>query len=225
VTSYAHAHPFEEPRCRLKDLPSGTYLRESEASLTEPSSPALASPPSAEQSLGADDDTAAKQAVYRATLRQVWGVLRKKGCPESELLDLAQKTYWIAFSKWDSFRGDSRRETWVVGIALNVARAYLRQQRANQLEAFDEERDAHEPASADPSTNPEEQLHWRQRMRVLASALEQLDPEQRALLKLVLQEQVSVTDAARSLGMSTRRGYTVRDAGVARLAEIFGSKA
>jgi RNA polymerase sigma-70 factor (ECF subfamily) len=167
----------------------------------------------------------AKRAVYRSSLRTVWGVLKKMGCPDDELLDLAHKTYSIAFGSWDSFRGDSRRETWVVGIALNVARNYLRREDKCRFEAFTDEDDMGSAGWGTPARSPEEEAQWRQRVRLLREAMKQLRSDQRQLLELVLIQQLSISEAASRLGVSQRQAYTLKDGGVAQLTSILRRRA
>lgn len=177
--------------------------------------------PSEGQSIGGpavDPELDAKRAIYRSTLKQVWGVFRRKGCPESELLDLAQKTYSIAFSRWHTFRGDSRRETWVIAIALNVARDYHRRNQRNRLEfSGDEQLEEGKDVWSAPDRSPEEQAQWRERWTRLQKAMEKLRPDEREVVELLLLEQFSVSEVARHLGIAQRRAYTLRDSGLAKL--------
>lgn len=173
-----------------------------------------------ESSQAQDAELELKRTVYRASLRKVWGVLKKMGCPDDELLDLAHKTYAIAFSNWDKFRGESRRETWVIGIALNVARNYLRRDDTGRLETFTDDQLTEVTEWGTPRRSPEEEAHWRQRVQLLRQAMKQLRSDQRELLELVLIQQLSITEAASRLGVSQRQAYTLKDGGVSQLTSI-----
>jgi len=207
-----------------RGMPSGVYAKGQSRGAGEPDR---------QMAEGAHDpsqatditDVEAKRLVYRNSLRKVWGVLRKMGCPETELLDLAHKTYSIAFSKWDTFRGDSRRETWVVGIALNVARNYLRREDNNRVETFSDEELLARGNWVASGRTPEEEVQWRQRVHLLREAMKQLRPDQREMLELILIQQLSISEAACRLGVTQRQAYTLKDGGVTQLAAILRRQA
>ena len=109
--------------------------------------------------------------------------------------DLAQEIsaqLWRAFPAYDESRSFS---TWMYRIALNVAISQLRntERRDTHIMAFDES--AHEGALVGDIVEPDE------RVRALQAFMDQLDPLNRALLLLVLEER-SYREIAEILGLS-----------------------
>jgi RNA polymerase sigma factor (sigma-70 family) len=110
--------------------------------------------------------------------------------------DLAQEIAaqcWRAFPQFDAQRSFS---TWLYRIALNVAISFLRnsQQRDRHAVALDDE--LHDVAG-DDNANAEGD----ERVRALAHFIEQLEPLNRALLLLYLEER-SYREIADILGIS-----------------------
>jgi RNA polymerase sigma-70 factor (ECF subfamily) len=74
------------------------------------------------------DEPAIRQLIKRNN-QQLFRVARSVLRNEPEAEDVVQETYVRAFTKLDSFRGDSRFSTWLTRIALNDALGRVRQRR------------------------------------------------------------------------------------------------
>lgn len=86
--------------------------------------------------------------MYAAHLRAVRAFLLVRGCPRGRLDDSAQEVFLRAWRSRQSFNGQCRFTTFVMGIARNVLRESHRQNRLNTQELT-----ADLPAS--PSTSAE----------------------------------------------------------------------
>lgn len=108
--------------------------------------------------------------------------------------DLAQEiTYqlWRAFPVYDASRTFS---TWMYRIALNVAISYVRSSRRRQIVSMDSQLDA----LVDDQTGD---LETNERIRELYRFIDQLDPLNRALLLLYLDER-RYSEIAEILGIT-----------------------
>ncbi|MEO7935290.1 MAG: sigma-70 family RNA polymerase sigma factor [Dokdonella sp.] len=109
--------------------------------------------------------------------------------------DLAQEIsaqLWRAFPDYDEARSFS---TWMYRIALNVAISHLRNAERRETHTLPLDESAHEGAVVVGIAEPDE------RVRALEAFMVQLDPLNRALLLLVLEER-SYREIAEILGLS-----------------------
>jgi RNA polymerase sigma factor (sigma-70 family) len=109
--------------------------------------------------------------------------------------DLAQEIsaqLWGAFPAYDEARSFS---TWMYRIALNVAITHLRAARQRDAHSLPFDESAHGGAPVGAIDEPDE------RVRDLVRIIEKLDPLNRALLLLVLEER-SYREIAEILGLS-----------------------
>lgn len=119
--------------------------------------------------------------------------------------DAMQDAFLKAYAHLDGFQGDSRFYTWLVRIAANEALMRLRKRRSGQF-SIDE------PVQGDSELMPRELEDWRpspereyaqaEMQKILADAVEKLDPEYRIVLVLRDVEELSTEETAEVLGMS-----------------------
>src|SRR6478752_9782611 len=72
------------------------------------------------------DDRTAHDELYHRFRRQVAGNLYRVLGDRSDLEDLVQEVFVIAFRGLDKFRGDARLSTWLYRICVNVALGRIR---------------------------------------------------------------------------------------------------
>ena len=80
----------------------------------------------AERILNAGDESAFRQLYRRHTPRLYLLVLRMLGGDEPEAEDVVQETWIRATGNLGSFRWESKFDTWLTGIGLNLCRNRLR---------------------------------------------------------------------------------------------------
>jgi len=73
-------------------------------------------------------DRAAQQEVYGRTVERVYGVLLRITHSSEDALELAQETYYQAFSHIRGFDGKSSFDTWLYRIAVNEALQLMRRE-------------------------------------------------------------------------------------------------
>ncbi len=127
---------------------------------------------------------------------------------------LTQECFLRAYRKRASFRGESSPGTWLVRIAINLARDHGRNRRnafwSHILRWRDTEADAEAgPLSsmADTQPSPERVLAAREQLDAVWSAVEELSPQQRAIFLFRFVEEMTLEEIAEATG---RRAGTVK---------------
>ena len=132
------------------------------------------------------DERAAHDELYHRFRRQVAGNLYRVLGDRSDLDDLVQEVFVIAFRGLERFRGDARLSTWLYRICVNVALGRIRTRKRRPAAIGVADLDA---ANADPSlierpgdagAQPRAPPGSRARLR----ALELLAPKKRIVLYL-----------------------------------------
>lgn len=156
-------------------------------------------PPDEVQTL-AEPTTA--QIAFGVWGMSVWRSLKLRGVRERDLEDVLQDVFLVVFQRWDSFRGESSRKTWVFGIVHGIVANYHRKNR----------RAAAEPALVGDDTwtnladsscgDPSSQSAARQELEWLRGILSEFREEDRDLFILRHIDGCSVSEAAQLVGMT-----------------------
>jgi RNA polymerase sigma-70 factor (ECF subfamily) len=127
---------------------------------------------------------------------RMWAVaLRTMRNPE-DAADALQEAYISAFRRADSYRGDAQVTTWLHRIVVNACLDRLRRIKVRAADPMPDDLDR----SAEFATSGGDPLEVKEQQSVVAAALAQLNPDQRAALVLVDMEGYSVEEAAQLLG-------------------------
>ncbi|MFA7429135.1 MAG: RNA polymerase sigma factor [Rhodospirillaceae bacterium] len=152
-------------------------------------------------------------------------LLKRVGNPD-DAAELTQDTFLHAHRAWATFRGESKPSTWLLGIALNLARNHVTRTPNRRWRHLSD--DVLDGVSS-PDANPEEATENRRTVRLLADALDTLSPDMRDVFSLVCLEGVSYDEASHSLGIpiGTVRSRVARARATLRaaLGEGFGKDA
>lgn len=163
------------------------------------------------------------EALLKSQQSRLTHFIRKHLRREDFVDDLIQQTHMAAFRNWSRFRGDSKPETWLFGIALNLVKNFRYRDTSYrfQTEDFDEQISA---IPADPHCEPEESLMRQERMDCLKQAIDHLPGKMQTVVQLVLLEGFSYQDAALELDLpiGTVRSRLSRARDMLRL-EVMGS--
>ncbi len=140
--------------------------------------------------------------MHRARIyRVLWCELRD----EDAAATLTQECFLRAYQHRDSFRGESSVSTWLVRIALNLARDYLRNRRQGFWRGlFGHARTEIENASAvarDTSPSPERALMARQELAEVMRLVASLPEQQRTAFLLRFVEELSLEEIAQIMGL------------------------
>lgn len=117
---------------------------------------------------------------------------------------LTQECFLRAYEKRASFRGEARVETWLVRIAMNLARDHAKNRRRafwSRLAAWakDDKHISEAARVADPQASPERALAARQEVAAVWSVVEELSPQQRGVFVLRFVEGMPLEEIARTL--------------------------
>lgn len=131
-------------------------------------------------------DRAAQDDLYHRFRRQVAGNLYRVIGDRSDLDDLVQEVFVIAFRGLERFRGDARLSTWLYRICVNVAlgRIRTRRRRPAAIGVTDLDSADIDPSLTDRPETPERSYQRRQDQERVYRALEQIAPKKRIVLYL-----------------------------------------
>jgi RNA polymerase sigma-70 factor (ECF subfamily) len=131
-------------------------------------------------------ERAAHDELYHRFRRQVAGNLYRVLGDRSDLEDLVQEVFVIAFRGLDRFRGDARLSTWLYRICVNVAlgRIRTRRRRPTAIGVNDLDGAATDPSLTERPETPEKTLERQRDRELVYRALEQLAPKKRIVLYL-----------------------------------------
>ncbi len=126
---------------------------------------------------------------------------------DAEAEDVSQEAVIKAFRALASFRGEARFSSWLVSIVLNEARGRLRKTGRVLLEPLEESNEENgdfTPALlADWREIPSEALERKELAEAIERAVRDLPVMYREVFVLRDQEQLSISEIARVLGVST----------------------
>lgn len=159
-------------------------------------------------------------AVYRAAYQLLGN--------EQDAQDVGQETFLTAYQKIGQFRGEAALSTWLVRIAINLAKQQLRQRKvlpADQVTA----RLGGDPMAGLPDCsldgNPEQQLlQTEMELHCLHLFVEFLPPKQRLAFTLAVTLDLPIRDVAYITGMSESAVKTNVHRARRRIMDSFGSR-
>ena len=132
------------------------------------------------------DERAAQDELYHRFRRQVAANLYRVLGDRSDLDDLVQEVFVIAFRGLERFRGDARLSTWIYRICVNVAlgRIRTRKRRPAAIGMADLDTAQTDPSLTERPETPAQSLQRRQDQERVYRALEVLAPKKRIVLYL-----------------------------------------
>jgi len=149
-----------------------------------------------------DRDEAAIRSIIRSNNRRLYRLARGILRNDSEAEDVVQETYVLAFTRLDSFRGESSFSTWLARIAINEALGRLRRQRVAGTSVQAELLEAQIiqfPVSA--VSDPEKTMAQRQIQHVVEQAIDELPEPFRIVFITRVVEGMNVEETAEILGL------------------------
>ncbi|MBS1121475.1 MAG: polymerase sigma factor RpoE [Deltaproteobacteria bacterium] len=132
------------------------------------------------------DDRRAHDEFYHRFRRQVAGNLFRVLGDRTDIDDLVQEVFVIAFRGLQRFRGDARLSTWIYRICVNVAlgRIRTRKRRPNAIGVADLDSASIDPSLEERPETPDRSLERRQDQERVYRALDTLAPKKRIVLYL-----------------------------------------
>jgi RNA polymerase sigma-70 factor (ECF subfamily) len=159
-----------------------------------------------------EDPTLSFEEIFRTHHKSVLHFFLKKGFPREESRDLAQETFLRVYKNIETFRSESRIETWLFTIATNLYRNELRNRAALKRDAHEVSLDAHDEdgydggegmALADASCpDPLDCLVQKEGNLKLREALRDLPPQMRRVVLLRVDGDLKYREIAEVLQIS-----------------------
>jgi RNA polymerase sigma factor (sigma-70 family) len=137
------------------------------------------------------------ESLARTHAARLANFLRRRVGNPHDVEDLVQDTLLEALRCMGQFQGQSRPETWLFGIALNLSRTYHKRARVRDIYADVETNEI----PSQPCDDPCEIVSHRQSMGRVAFAVGQLPRDSYRLLDLVVHDNLSYDEAAREMGI------------------------
>ncbi|CAB4833841.1 MAG: RNA polymerase sigma factor SigM [Actinobacteria bacterium] len=159
----------------------------------------------------AGDKNAFGELVYRHRDR-LWSVALRTTSDPEEAADALQDAFLSAFRRADQFRGEAAVTTWLHRIVVNACLDRLRRRTSRPAVSLPDD-------LGQTLADPGDQMSRRDTQLVIAAALANLPPDQRAAIVLVDVEGRSVQETAELLGCPTGTVKSRCSRGRARLAE------
>jgi RNA polymerase sigma-70 factor (ECF subfamily) len=124
---------------------------------------------------------------------------------EEEAIDLSQEAWVKAWQRLAQFQGDSSFATWLTRIVINLCLDQIRRQkrqRAESIEAMDDESGGVERQMEPVITNPTERLERGELRKRIDEAMGKLSNEHRTVLVLHEFEEMEYKEIAKVMGCS-----------------------
>jgi RNA polymerase sigma-70 factor, ECF subfamily len=143
-------------------------------------------------------------SVYDSYFSYIWRSVQSLGVTPSQVDDVVQEVFVIAYQKRGTFEGRSSVKTWLYGIALHRARAHRRRAReAAQGDSVEAER-----IKGPEAARPDHRAEYADAVRVLHAILAELDDDQREVFVLAMLEELTAPEIAEVLGVKLNTVYS-----------------
>jgi RNA polymerase sigma-70 factor (ECF subfamily) len=138
--------------------------------------------------------------IIRVHQRRVYRVLCSLTRDEDSANTLTQECFFRAYQNLATFRGDCRIDTWLLRIAVNLARDHHKNRKASFWRRLVGLEDAESPfIAANPSA--ERSLIAQQEVDAVWKAVASLSQQQREIFVLRFREELSLAEIADVLGL------------------------
>lgn len=117
---------------------------------------------------------------------------------------LTQECFLRAYQNLAGFRGECRLDTWLLRIAVNLARDHAKNRRAGfwkRLIGLEDSPDGKEIQFAAPHASPEQALLAREQLQAVWDSVAGLSEQQRTIFMLRFAEELSLAEVAEVLGL------------------------
>lgn len=139
--------------------------------------------------------------VYRQALKLLWN--------EADAEDVVQEVFLTVYNKIKTFRGQSEFSTWLYRLTVNAALSKLRRRRRSKEVSYEDflpqyQEDGHHLVRpvVDWSNELEERTSRAQLQQILKKALDQLRPQDKAVVVLSDLEGLSDLEISKTLGLT-----------------------
>nr|PZN22007.1 MAG: RNA polymerase subunit sigma [Pseudomonadota bacterium] len=165
--------------------------------------PAAGSPEQVEQRPVATDGVPSFASIYEQYFDFVWASVRRLGVSPASMDDVVQDIFIVIHAKIHTLREPSALRSWIYGIVRRTVSDHHRSQRTRAASGAVL---ASEPPPPPPT--PFALAERNDRLQLLASLLETLDPAKREVFMLAEIEQMTVPEIAEILKIPLNTAYS-----------------
>jgi RNA polymerase sigma-70 factor (ECF subfamily) len=143
-------------------------------------------------------------ALVRTHQRQIYRILLLQLRDADAAETLTQECFLRAYAKRRDFRGEASIGTWLIRIALNLARDHAKRRRVAFWRLLGRDRREGDPgardvALPDPDPHPEQRLIARERLAAVWAKVDRLPSRQRTCFLLRYVEEMPIGEIARAM--------------------------
>jgi len=135
---------------------------------------------------------------------------------------LTQECFLRAFERRAGFRGEANIGTWLVRIAINLARDHTRSRRVAFWRHLLRNDGSHNATMPDPGPSPDRALMARERLHAVQTTVDRLSHRQRACFLLRFVEAMTLEEIAQAMDLKvgTVKAHLARAVGTVRRAVV-----
>ena len=151
----------------------------------------------------AKDESAFEQLMLLHQ-KPVYNICYRMAGNADDALDLSQEVFLKLWRTLEQYQFDAAFSTWLFRLTSNVCIDFLRAARRHlvvPISGLDADGEEYTLDAPDPAKLPEEELLAREEREELRAAMDLLAPEQRLILSLRVENDLSYTDIAAVLGV------------------------
>ena len=127
--------------------------------------------------------------------------------------DVTQNTFVRCYTKLGTFNGASSFKTWLLRIAINLSKDALKKRNRTKTISAGE----YVETASDDTPNAEQQLRTFQDSELIEAALDSLTERQRIVVSLRLKQELSFSEIAELMNITTGNAKTTFHYGVQRI--------
>lgn len=142
-------------------------------------------------------DRRAGAALFDRHFASIRRFFINKACSESEVEELVQRAFVAALESAARFRGDASVKTWLISIARNVQREWIREVLREAVDPVEPDAMCSEKIGPGISTA----LDVQREQQLLLTALRRLPLEQQTLLELFYWEELTASELVEVFGV------------------------
>ena len=143
-----------------------------------------------------EQDEFAFEVIVKKYQRMAYFLALKMVGNHDDADEVAQKTFLSVYKNLGKFEGRSSLKTWIFRIASNYSKNLIRDRGRRMGEEITERVAATE-------SPVEDEIETQQRRQIVAEAMESLPPRQREVLQMRAFGDLSFTEIAQTIGIST----------------------
>jgi RNA polymerase sigma-70 factor (ECF subfamily) len=141
------------------------------------------------------------ESIVREHQKRIYRILFMLLRDPDEADCLTQECFLRAFARRAGFRGEAALGTWMIRIAINLARDHLKNRRASFWRRFLRGKESAMQSMAGSFPTPEESLASREKLTAVWSAVERLPLQQRTAFVLRFGEDVPLHEIAGAMNL------------------------